>query len=122
MPKIISYTPEWLLRPSAGFQFFNVKDSAPAAASAREQGTKANDSVRDNAYTGPNRTIVQRGAEVFSVAGKHIRWTDLSTLKYDHEVQQQTPSKRPKPRSEGSQVQIEDEGPEDGSYRVYCLA
>lgn len=62
--------------------------------------------------------MAQRGTEIFVVVGKHIRWTDLASLKDDYEEQSQTPSKNPRPNQRERRARYEDDGPEDGSYRV----
>ena len=112
MPKIISHTPSWLSRPSAGFQLFNT----PKSAHSSTQHTRKSSDLTE--FNGPNKTIARRGTEVFVVAGKHIRWSDLSVLKAEHEELEATPSKKPKASAEEQRVVNEDEGPEDGSYRV----
>ena len=105
MPKVLAYTPEWLSRNHPGFQVFN-----------NPQPAQANDSTND--YVGPNKTIARRGAEIFTVVGKHIRWADLSILKESFEEQKATPTKAPKSMGSGTNLQIGKDGPEDGSYRV----
>lgn len=115
MPRVTSYTPSWLCRPSPGFQLFNSGQPAKDA--------KSNPAVSRNAYIeylGPTRTIARRGSEVFVVVGKQIRWADLASLKDQWQSIQETPSKKPKGKDkagdddgEGSTV-----SPDDGSYRV----
>lgn len=112
MPKIISHTPSWLSRPSPGFQLFNTPKSAH---SSTHHIRKDSDQTE---FNGPNRNIARRGTEVFVVAGKHIRWSDLSILKAEHEELEATPSKKPKASAEEQKVVNEDGGPENGSYRV----
>jgi len=63
--------------------------------------------------------MARRGTDIFVVVGKYIRWTDLVSLKDDYEEQSQTPSKKARPPSEGTKSRNEDDGPEDGSYRVW---
>ena len=109
MPKVLAYTPEWLSRNNPGFQVFS--DAQPRQAQAQ-----ANDSTHD--YVGPNKTIARRGTEIFTVVGKQIRWTDLSILKENFEEQKATPTKAPKFTGPKTNIQIEKDGPEDGSYRV----
>ena len=124
MPKVLAYTPEWLSRNNPGFQLFNNAHPTPAQAPARQRGSTQSEkgSDSDNEYVGPNKTIARRGAEVFTVVGKHIRWADLSMLKEDFEEQKATPSKPPKSTGSRSDLQVEKDGPEDGSYRVCtCL-
>lgn len=66
MPKVLSYTPEWLSRPSAGFKLF--------------QSTQP-DSKQQQQHEGPRKTIAHRGSEVFVAVGKELRWSDLSLLR-----------------------------------------
>ena len=112
MPKTISYTPSWLSRPSPGFQLFSTPKSEHSSAQHTRRGFDYTE------YNGPNKTIARRGTEVFVVAGKHIRWSDLSILKAEDEELQATPSKKPKASAEEEKVVNEEDGPEDGSYRV----
>ena len=67
---------------------------------------------------GSDRTIARRGAEIFTVVGKNIRWADLSMLKENFGEQKATPSKPPKSAGPRTDTQVEKDGPEDGSYRV----
>ena len=121
MPKIISYTPRWLSQSSPGLQLFNTADSPQGPAPARRRGSTQYESgsTSGSEYVGPNKTIARRGTEVFVVAGKQIRWSDLCMLKDDWQELQQTPSKKPKPANGERSGHSEDDGPEDGSYRVY---
>ncbi|KAM0714803.1 hypothetical protein Q7P37_009267 [Cladosporium fusiforme] len=64
MPKVLSYTPEWLSRPSAGFKLF--QSSQPQSKQQHE---------------GPRKTIAHRGTEVFVAVGRELRWSDLSLLR-----------------------------------------
>ena len=116
MPKTISYTPSWLSRPSPGFQLFSTPKSAHSSAQHPRRGS---DHIE---YNGPNKTTARRGTEVFVVAGKHIRWSDLSILKAEDEELQATPSKKPKASAEEEKVVNEEDGPEDASYRVWETA
>ena len=99
---------------------FNDAQPTQAQAQARHGGSiqleNGNGSNRD--YDGPNRTIARRGAEVFTVVGKHIRWADLSMLKETFEEQKATPTKAPKSTGPRTKTQVEKDGPEDGSYKV----
>ena len=56
MPKILSYTPAWLSRPSSGFDLFSskVKSSTPSTSD----------------FIGPRRTIARRGTEIFVVVDR----------------------------------------------------
>ncbi|KAL2832854.1 hypothetical protein BDW59DRAFT_138769 [Aspergillus cavernicola] len=73
MPKVISYTPPWLSRPSPGASLFS--STAPKDGSPR--------SSKDVEYTGPSRTLARRGNEVFTVVDNQIRWSSLTRLKDD---------------------------------------
>ncbi|KAL1644016.1 hypothetical protein SLS61_009044 [Didymella pomorum] len=69
MPKVLSYTPEWLSRPSPGYHLFAPKQSNGNGAAARKKDF------------GPRKTIATRGSEVFVAVGHEIRWADLVNLK-----------------------------------------
>ena len=112
MPKTISHTPSWLSRPSPGFQLFNTPKSADSSTPHSRKGSDKTE------YNGPNKIVARRGTEVFVVAGKHIRWSDLSILKAEHEDLETTPSKKPRVSVEEQKVVNGEDGPEDGSYRV----
>ena len=66
---MLSYTPEWLSRPSPGYHLFAPKHTNGNAAAAKSQ------------HPGPQKTIATRGAEVFVAVGHEIRWADLANLK-----------------------------------------
>ncbi|KAH8425520.1 uncharacterized protein LDX57_003271 [Aspergillus melleus] len=83
MPKVISYTPPWLSRPSPGASLF--ADTATKGVETTSQKLR-----KDFDYTGPSRTLAQRGNEVFAVVNNRIRWSDLTRLK--DQWQQQTRS------------------------------
>lgn len=75
MPKIKSYTPSWLSKPSPGHDLFTPSPSdTPKRASLYA-------SIKAAAALGPRRTIARRGSEVFIAVGKEIRWADLVYLK-----------------------------------------
>ena len=120
MPKVLAYTPEWLSRNNPGFQLFSNAQPWQAQAQARQRGSSQpeNGGASDNDYVGPNKTIARRGAEIFTVVGKHIRWADLSILKENFEEQKATPTKAPKSTGPRNELETEKDGPEDGSYRV----
>lgn len=69
MPKILSYTPEWLSRPSPGYHLFAPKQ------------TDGNGVVARRPEPGQRRTIATRGSEIFVAVGNEIRWADLVNLK-----------------------------------------
>ncbi|KAL4807350.1 hypothetical protein BDV18DRAFT_116082 [Aspergillus unguis] len=72
MPKVISYTPPWLSRPSPGGSLF----SSPAP---KDPETAKN--AKDAGYCGPLRTLARRGNEIFTVVDNRIRWSSLTRLK-----------------------------------------
>lgn len=82
MPKVISYTPPWLSRPSPGASLFS--SSAP-----KDPGSLRSPKGAD--YLGPSRTLARRGNEVFTVVDNQIRWSSLTRLK--DEWQQRARSK-----------------------------
>ena len=88
MPKIISYTPAWLSRPSGGFDLFSEQSVAA------EQKPPVNGADIRESYTGPRRTIARRGIEIFVVVGNTIRWADLCMLKGDWESRRHSKSRR----------------------------
>lgn len=90
MPKVNSYAPAWLCRPSPGASLFtSASDKSPAQ--ALENNTKA---VTPHAA---NRTIAKRGNEVFAVIDNEIRWSDLARLKdqWQQEARQKKSSTGP---------------------------
>ena len=121
MPKVLAYTPEWLSRNNPGFQVFNNPQHTQAKTQEKQRGSTQPEDGSDSRsdYVGPNKTIARRGAEIFTVVGKHIRWADLSMLKENFEEQKATPSKPPKSTGPRTDIQVEKDGPEDGSYRVF---
>ncbi len=84
MPKVLSYTPAWLTRPSVGHRLFASSKKPPPLATDDEDKVPAN-----GEYHGPQRTIACRNTEVFVVVDNQIRWSDLSMLKYDWESSQE---------------------------------
>ncbi|KAL2352410.1 hypothetical protein BJ546DRAFT_1064149 [Cryomyces antarcticus] len=115
MPKVLSYTPSWLSRPSPGFDLFqpSPKSKSPSL---------VNGSKKDK-HTGPCRTIAHRGTEVFVLAGNEIRWSDLVLLKDTSEELSKSrrklngKGKHSKSRSEGEDP-VEDEGSAESAYRT----
>ena len=92
MPKIISYTPAWLSRPSSGFRLFSPSHEKPLSdkttCSEKNDKTPKNGRSTKEEYVGTTRTIARRGTEIFVVVGNTIRWSDLCMLKEsweDHE-------------------------------------
>ncbi|KAL8635430.1 MAG: hypothetical protein Q9228_007078 [Teloschistes exilis] len=106
MPRILSYTPSWLSRPSPGFDLFvSTKDSSSTPKNSRKQ---ANGTNKSEEYVGPRRTIARRGTEVFVVVDNQIRWSDLSVFKDDWASLQKNESKQTQENPEAEQ-----------SYRIF---
>ncbi|KAF7594528.1 hypothetical protein BBP40_008975 [Aspergillus hancockii] len=102
MPKVISYTPPWLSRPSPGASLFS--------STAPKTSENISDKLRQEIdYTGPTRTIAKRGNEVFTVVDNQIRWSSLTRLK--DEWQQRTRS------SKSPSGQQEDPGKQENTTR-----
>ncbi|KAJ0417751.1 hypothetical protein BJY00DRAFT_289030 [Aspergillus carlsbadensis] len=72
MPKVISYTPPWLSRPSPGASLF---------ASSTHKDPASLKHPKDAKYDGPSRTLARRGNEIFTVVDNQIRWSSLTRLK-----------------------------------------
>lgn len=68
MPKVLSYTPTWLARPSHGFELFDAKGNLSA---------RSNSSI-----PGPNKRLAHRGTEVLFAIGTQLRWGDLALLQH----------------------------------------
>ncbi|KAF2272398.1 uncharacterized protein EI97DRAFT_437021 [Westerdykella ornata] len=68
MSRVISYTPEWLMRPNPGWEMFTSK--TPSSKSPISQDD-----------TGRRKTIATRDTEIFVAVGTEIRWADLLALK-----------------------------------------
>ncbi|KAL3425036.1 nuclear pore complex protein An-Nup82 [Phlyctema vagabunda] len=81
MPKVTSYTPAWLSKPTPGHGIFTATATNTSNGSGHELKKK-------KAKPGPNRRIVHRGTEVFIAVGKEIRWADLVYLKETWEDKQ----------------------------------
>jgi nucleoporin NUP82 len=90
MPRILSYTPSWLTRPSPGFQIFEGTPKIPTTAGARNTSSLP---------SGPLRTIACRGTQIFVAIGKEIRWSDLVLLK-DYETERAARSRKETPLSD----------------------
>lgn len=73
MPKVLGYTPEWLTRPSPGYQLF-----APRQPNGHAGAAKSRSSSSD---AGQRKTIAARASEVFVAVGHELRWADLAELK-----------------------------------------
>ncbi|KAJ5151161.1 Nucleoporin NUP82 [Penicillium canariense] len=93
MPRVNSYAPAWLCRPSPGADLFtssSVKD--PAQDLQKEPNPFAD--------SGATRTVAKRGNEVFAVVDNEIRWSNLTHLK--DQWQQQARQKKNKQHTNGS--------------------
>lgn len=86
MPKVNSYAPAWLCRPSPGANLFT---SNAIKSPAEDQANGSKFAVPN----GPTKTVAQRGTEVFTVVDNEIRWADLARLK-DQWQQQQARQKK----------------------------
>ncbi|MCJ1433685.1 hypothetical protein MMC27_003049 [Xylographa pallens] len=84
MPKVLSYTPAWLSRPSPGFDLFHSND--------RKLSHKASEAGSKKDEHGARRILAYRRTEycneVFVVVGNTIRWADLGQIKDDWEGEQ----------------------------------
>lgn len=82
MPKVNSYAPAWLCRPSPGAKFLS-SSSAQSPAEDLQNGSKP-------LSNGATRTIAKRGNEVFAVVDNEIRWSNLARLKdqWQQEIKQ----------------------------------
>ncbi len=113
MPKVLSYTPPWLSRPSPGFQLFSGGTS-----SSFDRGA-GRGSRSEKKYSGHRKIIARRGTEIFVVVKNQIRWSDLCMLKDDW-VQQQKRERKSKGQGRPISELARQEGDElnKGSYRV----
>ena len=121
MPKIISYTPSWLSRPSPGFQLFSAPQSRPNSKGSKGQGSKAQEhgNVNREKYVGPRRGIATRGTEVFVVVDNEIRWSDLCMLRDGWEEQQKSKA-QPTENRDGRGLPVAEQNPlSEDSYRVW---
>lgn len=110
MPKIISYTPSWLSRPSPGFQLFSRQ--SPERGVQKGPTQFENNLGGEKKHSGHQRTIARRGTEVFVVVNNEIRWSDLCMLREDWEEQEQGNRRRRR------QVEREEIENNNGSYRA----
>lgn len=104
MPKITSYTPAWLSRPSPGFDFF-----APSKSKQISNGTTKKSSILSQA---PLRTIATRGTELFYAQGNEIRWAEASNLKEQEQAINQQTNRRSR--------RDHDHSPAVQGYRASC--
>ncbi|KAJ5590289.1 hypothetical protein N7450_004261 [Penicillium hetheringtonii] len=100
MPKVKSYAPAWLCRPSPGASIFTSNSVASPS-----QDTQV--ALKSKSATGATRTIAKRGNEVFVVVENEIRWSNLARVKDQWQQQQarqkKAPAGQPKP-AEDNQV------------------
>ena len=114
MPKITTYTPAWLSRPSPGYNLFSAQENTRTTEKA------SNGTTSKSTFPGPRRTIAHRGTELFVVVGNTIRWADLSTYKEEWEQKDQDRKRYSKSRGQltnGDALRESDES----SYRVSLL-
>jgi nucleoporin NUP82 len=104
MPKILSYTPAWLSRPSPGSQAFTSSNNTPSRESS------------STPFHGPHRLLAYRGTEIFSVVGNEIRWLDLRKLKNDWEASTDFGARG----KDSSSEQQRRAASQNASYRVCC--
>lgn len=111
MPKIISYTPTWLSRPSPGFNFFS--DSESVRKTSSERSNAGNPTI-----PAPRRTIARRGTEVFIASENHIRWSDLCMLKDQWDERQGLDKKKRKAKA-NKELDVFDRLGDDVSEKTY---
>lgn len=75
MAKVINHTPNWLSRPSSGFQLFQPDPQT------KTPTTLSNGKGKKIEYSGPCKTIAHRATEIFVLVGNEIRWSDLVLLR-----------------------------------------
>ncbi len=114
MPKIISYTPAWLSRPSSGFQVFANSRGVEGQGSKAQQNGRAT----GEGYEGPRRTIATRGIEIFVVVDNEIRWSELCMLKDDWEEQQKSQTDQNGNGERGGSPEVKQDPPSGHKYRV----
>lgn len=105
MPKVNSYAPAWLCRPSPGAKFLS-SNSTQSPALDPQDASKYSPSLR------PTRSIAKRGNEVFAVVDNEIRWSNLVRLK--DQWQQQVKQKNASAAQPGEELN----GAETVPYRV----
>lgn len=124
MPKIISYTPSWLSRPSPGFHLFSSAHASTISGPVAEKVSPQLQNGFSNKKTlsGPRRTIARRGTEIFVVVENEIRWSDLCMLKEnweEHQKQNRQSKRRPDGHvATGLEQEVVEEDFRKGSYRV----
>ena len=125
MPKIVSYTPAWLSRPSSGFHLFapSQESSGPVKPGEKSYRTSTNGGKTKEDYIGTTRTIARRGTEIFVVVGNTIRWSDLCMLKESWEEKGQNNRHASRSSGYGSQSPQDhcSEDTQESDYRVCHL-
>ena len=71
MPRVTSYTPPWLRRPSPGYDLFAPHGPLTLDTSVSGQDLAAS----------PRRLLACRGTELFVVVKNELRWSDLVLLR-----------------------------------------
>ncbi|OQE41973.1 hypothetical protein PENCOP_c004G01457 [Penicillium coprophilum] len=107
MPKVTSYAPAWLCRPSPGAKFLSSSSARSPAEDLKI--------VSKPAKNGATRTIAKRGNEVFAVVDNEIRWSNLARLK--DQWQQEIKQKRAPADQAGEQTDHNQPPP----YRVLAV-
>lgn len=115
MPKIISYTPSWLSRPSPGFHLFSTSIDEHDGRGLNHQ-TNGESNPRN--CIGPKRTIARRGTEIFAVVDNQIRWSDLCMLKEGWEELQGLKKKKAKSSRDRANRQSVEENTAKPNFRV----
>ncbi|KAJ9645852.1 hypothetical protein H2199_002895 [Coniosporium tulheliwenetii] len=117
MPRVLSYTPSWLSRPSPGFDLF-----AQSPAKNKTKARVPNGNGSSSEASGPRRTIARRGTEVFVAVGNEIRWSDLVLLKEkgasDGDLRRSRSSRRRGSGSDAYGNDAHDDDYAEGAYRV----
>lgn len=117
MPRVLSYTPSWLSRPSPGFDLF-----AQSQAKNKTKARPLNGNGSSPVVPGPRRTIARRGTEIFVVVGNEIRWSDLVLLKEkgasDEDLRRSRSSRRRGSGSDAYGNDAQDDDYAEATYRV----
>lgn len=121
MPKVLSYTPSWLSRPSPGFRLFTSPQGKPLSQKVNGEDPRRSTNRRSvkEEYVGPSRLIARRGTEIFVVVDNTIRWSDLCMLKDVWEEREQEDNRYRTPRKkEQDQEQNGEERLTEDCYKV----
>ena len=110
MPKILSYTPAWLTRPSPGYSLFCRKNKSLNEGRNGQRTSRRELKAR--------KIIAHRGTEIFVVVDNEIRWSDLVMIRERGE------EAKFNAEDTNNDIQNSQEGVTDGTYRVsrlcYC--